>query len=267
MSSVKRLALLNTLGFVIVVVLNYLAVALPINGYTTGELSALYPNYFVPAGFTFSIWGLIYTLLLAFIIYQIWSAWKGTPADQAVITQIGPWFFVSCLANASWIVVWHYLQVPLSFAIMLTILSSLITVYQHLGIGESAPANGRVRWLAHLPISVYLGWITVATIANVTILLVSFGWDGGPISEIKWAGLMVGIAAMIGLLILWFRRDVAYVMVLIWAFFGIYSKQNASGMENVRPIILTTVIAMAVLSAQVIRKVLQDIITSRKAAG
>lgn len=241
----RTLQIINLLGFILVIVLNTLANALPLNGYTTGQLSDRYPNLFVPAGFTFSIWGVIYILLLIFIIYQIRNWWSKHRLDMSFVNRIGPWFFVSCLANASWIIAWHYLLPELSLLIMLMILGSLIIIYLRLGIGqEDAPPSS--FWAVRLPFSIYLGWITVATIANVTTVLVNLGWRGGSISEASWTIAMIGIATILGLIVLYRRGDLAYVAVLVWAFFGIHSKQAASNGES--GVAQAAIIAMAALA-------------------
>lgn len=217
----KTLQILNILGFILVLLLNGLANGLPINGRTTGELSDLYPNLFVPAGFTFSIWGVIYLLLLGFIIYQARGLWKSSaPDSDGVVQTIGIWFFVSCLANASWILAWHYTQVVLSVLIMLAILTSLIMIYRRLRIGAGADTRQKL-FLAHLPFSVYLGWITVATIANVTTLLVDSGLSGFWFGETIWTCIMITIATGFGIFFLVKKYDVPYALVLVWAFYGI----------------------------------------------
>lgn len=236
----KTLQILNLIGFILVITLNALANALPINGMTTGELSDLYPNLFVPAGFTFSIWGVIYLLLLAFTIYQARSLWSKT-ADDQIVQIVGIWFFVSCLANASWIVVWHYQQVLLSFFIMLVILTSLIMIYRRLNTGTKT-INRSTKYLAHLPFSVYLGWITVATIANVTTLLVNYGLSGFLLGETIWTAIMITIAVAMGIYFLWKQKDVPYALVIIWALYGI----TAVRFNNV--ILLTAYIGIGLLA-------------------
>ncbi|WP_020539460.1 tryptophan-rich sensory protein [Lewinella cohaerens] len=244
----KTLQTLNLIGFLLVLLLNTLANALPLNGYNTGELSDRYPNFFVPAGFTFSIWGVIYLLLIIFIIYQLRSWWKKQDVDLSFVQKIGPWFFISCLANASWILAWHYLQITLSLLIMLIILGSLIIIYLRLGIGESSPTPPTNKWTVRLPFSIYLGWITVATIANVTTLLVDNGWQGGAIGPISWAAVMIVIAGLIGILILVKRADIGFVLVLIWAFYGIYAKQSGNTTADVDSILLAAKVVMALLA-------------------
>ncbi|PHN08436.1 tryptophan-rich sensory protein [Flavilitoribacter nigricans] len=242
--STRTLQILNIIGFILVITLNGLANALPINGRTTGELSDLYPNLFVPAGFTFSIWGVIYLLLLGFIIYQARGITKATSNPEEVQT-IGIWFFISCLANASWILAWHYTQVVLSVLIMLLILTSLIMIYRRLQIGNGADSSKRL-FLVNLPFSVYLGWITVATIANVTTLLVDRDLSGFWLGETIWTCIMILIATGFGIFFLIKKRDVPYALVLIWAFYGITA---ARFNDN---IILVAYIGMALLAVGVL---------------
>lgn len=224
--STRTLQILNIIGFVLAITLNGLAIALPINGITTGELSDLYPNLFVPAGFTFSIWSVIYTLLLVFVIYQARSLWN-KKLDTAEVQTIGIWFFISCLANASWILAWHYKLVPLSLLIMLAILVSLIFIYQQIRKGQTEN-TAAYRYLVKLPFSIYLGWITVATIANVTTLFVDLGLSGFWLGEIAWTSVMISIATIIGAYFLIKKQDVPYALVLIWAFYGITAARSNS---------------------------------------
>jgi ABC-type xylose transport system permease subunit len=162
---------MNLIGFLGTVVVNGLSNALPFNGKTAGELSDQYPNLFVPAGLTFSIWGVIYILLAIFVVYGLIVTTKNDTQKSLFIENIGVLFFISCLANMGWIFAWHYEVVPLSVVIMLILLATLITIYLRLRIGRSDSPNTE-KYLVHLPFSIYLGWITIATIANFTALLV-----------------------------------------------------------------------------------------------
>ena len=220
------LAVLNLLGFLGVLVVNALANALPINGITTGELSDLYPNLFVPAGLTFSIWGVIYVLLALFIVFQIISVIKRSAQGLAFTGRIGIFFFISCIANMGWIFAWHYRILPLSLVLMLLLLGSLITIYVRLCIGRSGASKSE-RYMVHLPFSVYLGWITIATIANVTALLVDAGWNNFGLSGQFWAVLVIAIGIAITLIVLSIRRDVFYALVVDWALLGILLKRLA----------------------------------------
>lgn len=218
----KLLAILNLAGYLLVLVMNTLANAIPIAGKNTGELSDLYPNLFVPAGFTFSIWGIIYILLGIYVVTQLIYAFKQRNVE--VIEMIGPWFLLSCIFNSSWILAWHYEQVFLSLVIMLGILVSLIMVYLRLGIGRDKVQNGE-RFLIQMPFSIYLGWISVATIANVTTLLVDQEWGGLGIPEAIWTVLVLVVATGLAVTMILTRKDLFYPLVTLWAFFGILSKR------------------------------------------
>ena len=218
----RILQVLNVIGFIAVVVVNILANALPINGITTGELSDLYPNLFVPAGYVFSIWLIIYIFLLAFSVYQA----SPKRRDAGFIEKIGYYFIVSCAANVSWIFLWHYKMVLPSLLAMLVILGSLIMIYLRLDIGRTE-ASREERLYTQLPFSVYLGWITVATIANVVAVLVSLGWGGFGISEVTWTMLMIAVAVLLTVINIHIRKDGGYTAVIIWAFGGIIVKQMA----------------------------------------
>lgn len=222
--STKALALGNLLAFISTVIINGLANALPINGRTTGELSDMYPNMFVPAGVSFSIWGVIYILLLVFVIYQLILAFK-KPEESSVIHKIGPWFIISSLANCGWILAWHYVMPELSLAIMLVLLFSLIKIYLALDHDIISLSKG-TKWFIYPCFSVYLGWITVATIANTTAVLVDWGWRGGAIGESIWTMIMITVAIGMGVYFVIFRKNIAYTFVIIWALYGIFLKRT-----------------------------------------
>ncbi|MCH2042557.1 MAG: hypothetical protein MK212_00330 [Saprospiraceae bacterium] len=248
MKTVRMMALLNTLGFIATITLNTLANALPLNGMTTGELSAAYPNLFVPAGFTFSIWGVIYLWVLIFVVYQNVKAFskQTTETDLGFLKQLNYGFFFSCLANAIWIVAWHYQYVLLSLVIMLLLLGSLIYIYQRLQIGIRKVSR-KEKLLVHAPFSIYLGWITVATIANTTAFLVHINWDAFGILPEIWTTVMLAIGTVIGLNIVGKRKDPAYGLVIVWAYFGIVAKRMNLGMEWTHMIVLTALIGMTLV--------------------
>ena len=225
----KSLQILNIIAFGAMVYINYLSNALPINGRNPGEISDSFPNLFVPAGITFSIWGVIYLFLLGFVIYQAKDLFTSNPGYTSWFEKIGVLFILTCMANIGWIYAWHYDKVLISVGIMAIFLVLLITIYLRLGVG-SFPVSSSVKWLVHTPFSIYMGWITVAMIANATAFLVSIGWDGFGIAEVFWTIGMIMIAAYIGQRVISSRDDIAYGLVLIWAFAGIIIKQN--GMEQ-----------------------------------
>jgi hypothetical protein len=204
------------------IAVNGLANALPINGLQTGAISDSFPVYFTPAGYVFAIWGLIYLGLLAYAVYQALPAQRNNPR----LRSIGSLFLVGSVANIAWILLWHYLLFPLTLVAMLVLLGTLIAIYLRLRIGVSSPPPVE-RWVVNLPFSIYLGWITVATIANVTALLSYWGWNGFGVSQETWLVVVLAVALVVATLMALTRHDVAYLLVLAWAFAGIGVKHAA----------------------------------------
>jgi hypothetical protein len=216
------LQLLNVVAFLATVAMNGLANALPLNGRTTAELSDMYPNLFVPAGYVFAIWGVIYLLLLVFAVYQASIKRR----REEFLGRIGYYFALSAVANISWLFLWHYEQVLLSVIPMFVLLGSLIMIYIRLDVGRWERSR-EDRLLISLPFSVYLGWITVAPIANVTAALVKLNWDGFGLGEATWTVLMIGVAVLLTGIVIYTRTDIGYSLVIAWALGGIYAKQRA----------------------------------------
>ncbi len=233
---IKSLSLLNLFTFALVLAVNAMANILPINGLTTGEVSDNYINLFTPAGFTFSIWGLIYTLLGIFVVYQLILSFKSQ--NTQFIEKIGYWFIISNLLNSLWIYTWHNLMISINLVIMLLLLISLIMVYQKLNIGNSKN-NTKVKFLVHIPFSIYLGWISVATIANFSAFFVSFNWNGFGLSDTFWTVLVLIVAILLGGIFAVKNKDIFYTLVIIWAFIGILSKRLS--VEVSYPIIIAVV--------------------------
>jgi hypothetical protein len=208
-------------ALILTIAVNIMSNALPFNGLTAPEIADSFDVYFVPAGYVFSIWSVIYLGLIAYAIFQLLSAQRENPR----LRQTGWWFVLSCAANSIWLFLWHYGYFALSVFAMLTILISLIVIYQRLGIGRQSVSSGE-RWLVHLPFSIYLGWITVATIANITAFLDSVNWDGFGISAEIWTFIMLVVAVVVAGLMAYSREDIAYLLVLVWAFVGIGVEQS-----------------------------------------
>jgi len=249
--TVLLFAILNLLGFLGTVVANALANIIPINNITTGDVSDLYPNLFTPAGLTFSIWGLIYVLLGIFVIYQLLPSTRNDPEKAGLIQKIGPFFFISCLANVGWIFAWHYQHIGLSLVLMLVLLASLLAIYLRLGVGKTELTRAG-RYLVHLPFSIYLGWITVATIANVTIMLVDLNWGAFGMGEPFWAAAVIIVGTVIGLSVLFTRKDAYYALVVDWALLGILLKRLADGTAADQTVVYVTVAGLAVLTIAVV---------------
>lgn len=240
------LSILNIIGFLGVVIVNVLANALPINNKTTGALSDQYPNLFVPAGLTFSIWGLIYALLAIFVVYSMISALKVDTKDS-FINSIGILFFVTCIANIGWIFAWHYEFLPLSMILMILLLTCLIAIYVRLSIGKSDVAK-KEKYLVHLPFSVYLGWISIATIANATALLVDANWNTFGLGDQFWTVTVIVVGIAIALIVLFQRKDVFYGLVVDWALLGILIKRLSVDSTPHYGVVVATIAGLVLIS-------------------
>jgi len=215
--------ILNLLAAIVTIFINFLANALPFNNITTGAVSDRFQVFFVPAGYVFAIWGLIYLGLVAFGLYQVLPAQRG----NARLERIGWLFIVSCFANCVWIFCWHYLLFPLTAVFILLLLGSLLGIYLRLGIGQVnvSPAE---RWLVDAPFSLYLGWGSVATIANLSDVLTTWGWNGTDAAAVVWTVALLAVGAGLALAMRYLRFDAVFGGVIVWAFIGIAVKQAAT---------------------------------------
>jgi hypothetical protein len=200
----------------ITIVINGLANALPLNDLTTGEISDRFEVYFVPAGYVFAIWGLIYIGLIAFALYQALPAQAENPRLQ----RIRGLFLISSLANIAWLFLWHYEVFSATIFAMVLLLISLAAIYVRLGIGRSR-VDRIEKYLVRVPFSIYLGWVSVATIANATSLLDYLGWGGWGLDPQVWAVIMIGVTTILGSIMAIDRYDGAFILVLSWALVGI----------------------------------------------
>lgn len=212
--------LANTLSVVLTLTINILAAALPLNGQNTGEISDRFDVFFVPAGYVFAIWFVIYFGWIAFSIFQFLPAQKEYPR----LRKLGYWFALSGVFNAAWLFCWHYNLFGLSVLVMLALLGTLIISYLKLDVGGKRVSFGE-RWAVDIPVSIYLGWVSVATIANITSWLYSIDWDGFGISPQVWAVIMLAVASVLGALMAFRKRDAGYLFVFVWAFAGIAIEQ------------------------------------------
>ena len=236
---------MNLLFFAVMILMNYLANALPLNGKTTGQLSNSFPNLFVPAGITFSIWGIIYLLLLAWCIIQF------RVTNQVISLNIGWIFGISCILNALWIVSWHYGRLPLSMLVMAGILVSLIyinVVIKNLPLGLIKASFG-----------VYLGWICIATIANAVTLLVHYNWQGFGLSEETWTIIMISAGALITIASILDLKNPFIGLSVIWAFSGIILKRH----YDYRSIVLTAGIGIVLIAIMTIYVFIRKIQTGQ----
>jgi len=236
----------NVLAFAWTVVVNGLAGGTTfLGGKLTSEISDANPTLITPAGYVFSIWGVLYVLLGVFVVFQALPSQR----NKSYHERIGWLFVLSCLLNIVWLFLWQFEYLSLSIVLMFMLLATLIAIYLRLNIGKSAvPLSEKLA--VHLPFSVYLGWITIASIANVSVTLVSVKWDGFGISQETWATLIIIIALLITLLVIATRKDVAYGLVIIWALMGVAVKQ--SGSQNIVTIAETSAIIVAIALAAAI---------------
>jgi len=229
----------NLISVIAALIVNILATTLPLNRQSTAEISDRFKVYFVPAGYVFAIWGIIYLGWIAFTIFQLRPSQRENPR----LRRLGYLFAISNLANAAWLFCWHYNKFGLSVIVMLGLLALLITSYLRLNVNRSfvKPAE---YWSVDVLFSLYLGWITVATVANVSDWLYLVQWNGFGISAQAWTVIMLAVASLLGLVMALTRRDVGYLAVLVWAFAGIAVKQTSA------PIVVSSAwIAAAIMFA------------------
>ena len=233
-------------AYVAMVAVNYLANGLPINNRSTGEISDAYPNIFTPAGLAFSIWGLIYLLLAGYVLYQFISFRKESgQKKEGFLKKINILFIATSLANISWIFAWHYDFIGLAVLLMAGLLVLLIKIADIL---RAERLTAQEKLFISTPFSVYFGWITVAAIANITVFLVSIGWNGFGIADFIWTSMILLVGALIGVLRLRKDKNIAYGLVLIWAYLGILFKHlSAGGFGGQYPSVIATVMVCLVL--------------------
>ncbi len=205
-------SILNAFAVLAVISINALANALPINGQNTGEISNRFPLLITPSGWAFSIWALIYSALLAFAVYGFTSTARNNP----IFPTLSYLFLLSCLANVAWIFSWHYEFFPLSLVAMTILLICLISIYLLLNVGRTNRTGAELLFI-EAPFRIYLGWITVATVVNVSLLLFQHQWNGWGIEPEIWTNALLGVVFLLGLLAIAFRKDWIYTAVLLWA--------------------------------------------------
>ena len=234
---------LNWIALIVTLTVNALANMLPINGHNSAQVSAMYPNFFVPAGFTFGIWNFIYLLLTLHVIYSNYMLThlkRSTNDVGQLVFRINRLFWITCLLNTAWILAWHFLFIWLSVMIMIALFITLLLIFNEITYAEKQIDLGYMEHISlETPFIIYFSWIAVALIANITALLVSQGWH--PAAEIAWTCVMIAVAGIIGVLLSLFWHRPAYTAVIIWAVFGIYSKQ--AGLSS---LIATTAISAGI---------------------
>ena len=242
-SNLLRIA--NIIAFILTIIVNSLAGSTTIiGGQNTAAISDANFTLITPAGYVFSIWGIIYTLLGIFVVYQALPSQKGKEYQS----KIGWLFVLSSLINIIWLFLWQYELLIFSVVLMFMLLATLIAIYLRLDIGKT---NSKLaeKIAIQLPFSTYLGWITIASIANVATTLVSLNWDGFGIAPQTWASAIIVIALLLASIVIIKRRDIAYSLVIAWAFIGISAAQTN---ENIVTLIQFSAIIVLILLAVVL---------------
>lgn len=213
-SSGRRLAIATLSAVILALLVNTLSNFFPLGGQNVGEISntVLAGVLITPANYAFAIWGLIYIGLIAYGVYQL----RPTQRKNPNLRRVSGLLIVASVAQIVWIFCFTLKLFALSIAPMVVILLSLVGAYLNLGTGEARTTRRR-RWLAQVPFSIYLAWIAVATIVNVAAALYVGGWEWG-LSAVGWTAVMVGVAAALGSIVAWRARDIAFVLVFVWAF-------------------------------------------------
>ena len=227
----------NIIAFGLTLALNAMATSIPLGGQTPPEISAKYPSLFTPAGFTFSIWGVIYLGLLLFIIYQALPSQR----SNASLGNISLLFKINCLANGAWILAWHYDFLILSVLIMAGILATLVGIYSALDKAHST-ASRIERLTVHLPFKLYTAWISVAAIANISTVQTAMGWDDVGTDAVTWTLLKLALAGAVGATVIARKADIAFILVVAWAAFGI------SVMQSETPAVAGAAACLAILA-------------------
>ena len=239
------LKLVTVLTFLMMLAVNALSALLPLNGVTPQEVSAMYPNLFVPAGFTFSVWGVIYLALTLYVLYLLGLFRGKNPVNEPLLVKTAIVFSVSSLVNTGWIFAFHYGALALSALLTAFLLICLIDL-RHIIAAESL--TPREKFFVGLPFSLYFGWVTVALIANITALLVGLGWNGFGVSEPVWTIAILLVGAVIGVLATLRFRDPAYALVLVWAYGGILANHlSPLGHNGAYPEVIWTAAACMAL--------------------
>lgn len=215
----KTLSVANIIALIVTIFLNYLSNTGVINDNTMSSVSAAYQNMFTPAGYAFSIWGLIYVALIAFVIYHATIAFNGKEENNVVL-NVGWWFVISCIANCLWIFAWLYNYTGLSVIIMIVLLISLVMIILKTRMELDHRPMKQIAFV-WWPFSLYAGWITVALVANISAYLTKINWNGLGLSSIYWTVIMIVVSGIIYLVMTWQRNMREYALVGVWGIIAI----------------------------------------------
>lgn len=267
MKNLRALAILNVISFMSQIAVVVLTQQKIISSSDVGEVSSLYSNLFTPAAFTFAIWGIIYTGLGIFCLYHLVMAYKRNRSYEANrdLHLIGGLFIINNIATACWLIAWTKLYLGIALLLIIIQLITLILIHKKLHIHQVKRSPGG-KLATEFPISLYFGWITIATIANASTYLQSINWTGFGISPQYWAIIMLVIATILGLTIAFFRHNIIYGLVFIWGIFGIISRLKELDTSGNKMIILTGWICISLLSLVTLIQIIRSFVPNKKAA-
>jgi hypothetical protein len=267
MKKTQILAILNLMALVTHVTLSYFTQFKLINDQDVGQVSDAYDSLFTPAGITFAIWGIIYTALLFFCIYHIRMAFKKSythPANENV-HRLGVWFILNNIGAAAWLLVWTKGLITASTGLIIFQLITLIIINLRLNIHDP-DSRTDAKLFTQFPLSIYFGWLTIATIANTSIYLLASGWNGFGLaySPIEWTRIMIGIAVFLTVLVVFARRNVFFGLVIIWALYGIILKRESINAIVYADLIKTAWIGLGIVAASCAIQFILNITTKKK---
>jgi len=267
MKKLRTLAICNLLIFLVHVALSYATNYKLLNSVDVGEVSDKYNSLFTPVGRTFAIWGVIYIALLGFCIYHLVSAYRQSMLHQSNIdlSRIGVWFILNNLFTIAWLLLWTNQQIDASLLMIALQLITLIIINLRLRIHDPQGNIGS-KVFTQFPLSIYFGWITIASIANTAIYLVAIDWNGFDTgySAITWTRLMIAVAVLIAVLVVLTRKNVFFGLVVIWALYGIVLKRKEINAEFFSDIILTAWTGMAVVAIVCLIQLVRNLSISKK---
>lgn len=215
-----KLAFSNLIMLILVFLFNFLTGTGKINNLSQADISAMFPTKITPAGFAFSIWGVIYTLVLAAILWMVFKHKEKRISE--VIHAVGWGFNISALANILWTVTFSYLKLPLSTILIFILLISLVMILKNL-----SKLYSRLNIIFPLAFGMYAGWVMIATVVNIAASLVQVGWDGLGLSEVMWANIILIVSIAIVFLVTYNTTNVIIPLPVAWAYFAIYKAENS----------------------------------------
>ena len=265
MKRIRILAICNALFFLLHLVPAQLTQLKLLSGQTIGDVSDKYFTLFTPAGITFAIWGVIYLALAAFCVYHLVKAFKEDASHEAnrAISRMGYLFIINSLATGLWTIAWVHEWLLVSVGLMLIQLVTLILIQLTVGI-YNPKRSAASRWFTQFPLSIYFGWICIATVANISATLVGYSWHGFGLPPEFWTMLMIAVAAAITVFVVLTRRNAFVGVVTIWAFYGIILKHQALSLASSQDIITTAWLCLALVVLAVLFIVYRNISQSKK---